>query len=81
MDYQRTSLDDVLPEGQSFPGRPGLTTSLTLTPSLAGMSINPSVLNKSTRPSRRSLMRGCVTQSTFPAFAGLTRLDVIAFCT
>jgi hypothetical protein len=33
----------------------------TPTPSLASMSIKASVLNKSMRPRRRSLTRGCVT--------------------
>jgi hypothetical protein len=45
------------------PGRnaAGLTTSRTPTPSLTSMSIRASVLNKSIRPYRRSLMRGCGT--------------------
>jgi hypothetical protein len=43
------------------------------------MSINASMLNKSMRPRRRSLTRGCVTRSTFAASACLSRLDVIAF--
>jgi hypothetical protein len=63
----------------TFFDRDVLTTRRTPTPSLASMSINASVLNKSSRPRRRSLTRGCVTRSTFAASACLSLLDVIAF--
>ena len=48
----------------TFLDLPGLTTSRTPTPRRASMSIKASVLNRSMRPRRRSLTRGCVTRST-----------------
>jgi hypothetical protein len=44
------------------------------------MSINVSVLNRSIRPRRRSLTRGCVTFSAFAASACFIPLEAIAFC-
>src|SRR2546426_7230606 len=49
----------------TFFDRGVLTTRRTPTPSLANMSISESVLNKSMRPRRRSLTRGCVTRRIF----------------
>jgi hypothetical protein len=49
------------PDYATFFDLPAFTTSLTPMPSRASMSINASVLNKSMRPRRRSLTRGCVT--------------------
>src|SRR5262245_28456866 len=63
----------------TFLDRDGLTTNRTATPNLASMSINASVLNKSIRPRRRSLTRGCVTRSTFAAAACVRRLDAMVF--
>ena len=50
-----------------------------LTPSLASMSISESVLNKSMRPRKRSLMRGCVTRRIVAASACFNLLDSTAF--
>ena len=64
----------------TFFDRDILTTRRTPTPSLASMSIKASVLNKSIRPRRTSLTRGCVTRSIFAASACSSRLDAIALC-
>src|SRR5262245_9963690 len=58
---------------------PVLTTSLTPTPRRASMSMRASVLNRSMRPRKRSLTRGCVTRSSRAASACISRLDVTVF--
>lgn len=67
-------------------GRPqaatrGDKTTRTRIPSRANMSMSASVLNRSMRPRRRSLTRGCVTPRILAASACFNARRATAFCT
>ena len=61
--------------------RSAFNTSRTRTPRRARISISASVLNRSIRPRRRSLTRGCVMRRVFANSAWVRCLDSMSFCT
>ena len=58
-----------------------LTVSRTRAPSRVSMSMSASVLNRSMRPRRRSLTRGCDTRSSLTAACCFSRRDAMIFWT